>query len=378
MQAALDPATAWAPSLPIPDLPDAGRRGMWNQVRKLLAIRLDNLGDVLMTTPALRAMRESMPACRLILLASPAGARLCAFLPEVDQIIAYDPSWMKASAPEGAARDRAMLEQLRAEAFDGAVIFTSYSQSPLPAALLCSLAGIRLRLAHCHENPYQLLSDWIADPEPHRTIRHEVQRQLDLVATLGWHTANRRLAFTHAPGVMAALQDRLAKFGIDPARGFVVLHPGATASSRRYPAASWSAVAEQLAGRSGRTIVWSGDGSETDLVETIRAGMKSRSHSLAGALALEEFAALLAGASVLVCNNSGPVHLAAAVGTPVVDLYALTNPQHTPWGVPNRVLFDPVDCSFCYRSVCSESHHGCLRNVTPQRVVDAALELLDA
>ncbi len=77
-------------------------------------------------------------------------------------------------------------------------------------------------------------------------------------------------------------------------------------------------------------------------------------------------------------NNTGPVHVAAAVGTPVVDLYALTNPQHTPWQVPNRVLNYDVPCKYCYKSVCPMGHHNCLQLVTPQSVVQAALELLHA
>jgi ADP-heptose:LPS heptosyltransferase len=79
---------------------------------------------------------------------------------------------------------------------------------------------------------------------------------------------------------------------------------------------------------------------------------------------------------VLIANNSGPVHLAAAVGTPVVDLYALTNPQHTPWGVPSRVLSHDVPCRNCFKSICPYGHNDCLRRISPSAVVRAALELL--
>ena len=96
----------------------------------------------------------------------------------------------------------------------------------------------------------------------------------------------------------------------------------------------------------------------------------------AGVLALDELAALIALAPVLIANNTGPAHIAAAVGTPVVDLYALTNPQHTPWMVPNRVLSHDVPCKYCYKSVCPEGHHHCLRLITPSEVVRATYELL--
>src|SRR5205823_4450946 len=101
------------------------------------------------------------------------------------------------------------------------------------------------------------------------------------------------------------------------------------------------------------------------------------SHSLAGRLDIVELAALIDLAPLLIANNTGPVHLAAAVGTPVVDLYALTNPQHTPWAVPCRVLSHDVACKYCYKSVCPEVHHRCLDAILPQTVVAAACELLE-
>ena len=92
---------------------------------------------------------------------------------------------------------------------------------------------------------------------------------------------------------------------------------------------------------------------------------------------LDELVAIIAIAPLLIANNTGPVHIAAAVGTPVVDLYALTNPQHTPWGVPHRVLSHDVPCKYCYKSICPEGHHNCLRLITPDSVVRAACELLN-
>ncbi|WP_043282354.1 glycosyltransferase family 9 protein, partial [Burkholderia multivorans] len=101
-----------------------------------------------------------------------------------------------------------------------------------------------------------------------------------------------------------------------------------------------------------------------------------RALPLAGALPLGELGALIETADLLLSNNSGPAHLAAALGTPVVDLYALTNPQHTPWRVPHRVLNVDVPCRNCYRSVCEQPGHPCLRGVRVDDVVDAAHALL--
>ena len=344
----------------------------------MLAIRLDNLGDVLMTTPALGALRESLPDAHITLLASPGTACLQPHLQEIDDLIPYAAPWMKASAPSHAVDAVAMIRRLQSEGFDAAVIFTSFSQSPLAAAQLSQLAGIGLRLAHCHENPYQLLSDWIADPEPHQMVRHEVQRQLDLVAAIGCRTTDTRLRFAIDAASQLAAADRLKALGLGARsrRKWLVLHPGASAPSRRYPAEQWSVLGDELVAAMNCTLLWTGSGEESALIQQIRAGMRHPGLSLANQLGLGEFAALLDVAPVLITNNSGPVHLAAALGTPVADLYALTNPQHTPWGTPHRVLFHPVPCGFCYRSICPELHHACLRNITPRSVVDAVVALM--
>ncbi|MCA1668376.1 MAG: hypothetical protein LC793_13490 [Thermomicrobia bacterium] len=186
----------------------------WEQAKNVLAVRLDHLGDVLMTTPAIRALKEGRPDRRVTLLTSPAGAVVAALIPEVDDVIAYDAPWMKATAPRAeSAPEYAMVERLRAGGFDAAAIFTVFSQNPTPAAFLCYLADIPLRLAHCHENIYQLLSDWIPDPEPQSGLRHEVRRQLDLVGAVGCRTADERLSLRVPKAVQTRIRLLLGERG---------------------------------------------------------------------------------------------------------------------------------------------------------------------
>lgn len=353
----------------------------WAQARNVLCIRLDYLGDVLMMTPAIRALKHpqhsqhSPPGRRITLLTSAAGAAAASYIPEIDDTIEYAAPWMKSSGFHSAVADLVMISALRERQFEAAVIFTTYSQSALPAALLCYLAGIPLRLAHCRENPYQLLTHWVRDTEPQEHVRHEVQRQLDLVATVGCHTRDERLSFRVAASDLAWVLHRLQGLGVDPSRPWILLHPGASAPSRRYPPRHWTCAAQELKRRLACPLVFSGDPHEVELVDQIRHGIAG-SHSLAGELDLGKLAALISLAPVFIVNNTGPAHIAAAVGTPLVDLYALTNPQHTPWQVASRVLFQEVPCSFCYKSICPKGHHDCLSRVAPERVVDAAIELL--
>jgi lipopolysaccharide heptosyltransferase II len=349
----------------------------WQQARNILCVRLDNMGDVLMCTPAMRAIRESLPGSTMTLLASGSGVAVAPFIPEIDAVIRYAPPWMKSSQPHDAACDLQMVQTLREHAFDAAVIFTTYSQSALPAAMLCYLAGIPLRLAHCRENPYQLLTNWIRDPEPEQNLRHETRRQLDLVAQIGCRTANEKLSFNVNDDDRMSVQHLLRESGIDTHKPWVLVHPGATAPSRRYPATHWSHVIAQLA-YNNIDVVLTGDGSEAELIATIMRDVPHAEgvRSMAGKLDLGQLGAAISLASVIVSNNTGPAHMAAAIGTPLVDLYALTNPQHTPWQVPHRVLFHDVPCRFCYQSVCPKGHNDCLTKVTPPQVVTAVQSLL--
>jgi lipopolysaccharide heptosyltransferase II len=353
----------------------------WGRARRILCVRLDSIGDVLMTTPALAALKALPGKPHLVLLTSSASAALTGHLPMVDEVWSYDAPWVKQTAPTASAcHDLAWIEKLRKGGFDAAIIFTVYTQSALPAAMMCWLANIPLRLAHCRENPYELLTERIAEAEPHSLQRHEVQRQLDLVKTIGACAAETRLTFrlhAHHQSAMrsrlrGALGDRFAGTGVGR---WLVVHPGASAPSRRWPAERFGAAAAELAPHFDGIAV-TGGSAEAELVMKVCAKIGSRALPLCGVLSLGELGALIASADLLISNNSGPVHLAAALGTPVVDLYALTNPQHTPWQVRSRVLNADVPCKFCYQSVCPQHHHHCLNGVMPEDVVAASLSLL--
>ena len=349
----------------------------WKHARRILAVRLDNMGDVLMTTPALAAIRHTLPHAQLTLLTSPSGGALAPHLPFVDRTLTVRAPWVK--HPDGArsAELAAFAGDIQARRFDAAIIFTTYTQSALPAAMLALLAGIPLRLAHSRENPYELLTHWLPEVEP-ALARHEVERQLALVNSVGLTTPDVRLRFAlHGTDVTAAAR-RLASAGIDVSRPYIVVHPGATAASRRYPAERFGAAIRLISERFPVPVVFTGHATESELVRIARdhAGDRVALLDLAGDLSLGELAAVIGHSALLVCNNSGPAHIAAALRTPVVDLYALTNPQHTPWRTASRVLNHDVPCRNCFKSVCPEGHHACLRGVAPSQVAVAALELL--
>ena len=347
-------------------------------MRNILCVRLDAFGDVLMTEPALRAIYRSMPECRLTLLTSPAGAKAAEMIPYLHQILIYEAPWMKHSAEiTDSARHLDFIRHLHAQQFDAAVIFTVYSQNPLPPAMMCYLAGIPRRIAFCRENPYQLLTDWLPEKEPQSLQRHEVERQLALVAEIG--------ATVHEDAIQIAIPEAARRTGESIWQSLaqqgecrIIVHPSATAPSRRYPAERFIAAMKSIQARIPATFIITGDRSEQAIAAEIAATPGLSCMSLAGQIDAREWAALIDSADLLLSNNTGAAHLAAATATPAVVLYALTNPQHTPWRTASQVLSYDVPCKHCYKSLCPQGHHNCLLGISAEEVANAALALLAA
>lgn len=341
-------------------LATASRQALWRAARNILAIRLDTLGDVLMSTPALQALKGGSPHTRLTLLASRAGAALARHVPAIDEVMVYEAPWVKEPA-HGDLSDRRLVAALRRGHFDAAVILTDQTQSALPAALMCRLAGIPLRLAHCREHPHGLLTDWLPDGAAEADgegPRHEVARQLDLVRSVGFHTVSERLMFRYAASDVLSMRRKFQSAGGDLTRPYIVVHPGASSAPRRWPAERFGEAADTICRDSGCQAVFSGGHDETALVQLALSRTQRPSLSLAGQLTLGELAALIAGAQVTLCHGGGPAHMAAALDSPVVVVHAAAQPQHAPWRTRAHVL-----------------HHA---QAQADDVAEAALDLLDA
>lgn len=306
----------------------------WSNCKRILCIRPDNMGDLLMSGPAIRALKETFQ-CHITVLTSSMGAPITASMPEVDDTIIFDAPWVQSSMPVSNF-DRT-VQLLKEGAFDAAVIFTVYSQNPLPAVMLAYLAGIPRRLAYCRENPYQLLTSWVPDKEPYEFIRHQVRRDLDLVATVGAVTKNEDLHIEVQETLWPALQQKLKHAGADLHKPLVLLHPEVSEVKRQYPLDDWNAAAKRL--------------TDCQLLVTGKEKIKLEGAiSLGGQLSLQELIVLIKHAALLISVNTGMIHIAAATKTPVCVLYALTNPQHTPWRVASKVLYFDVPEDLCSKN----------------------------
>ncbi len=328
-----------------------------------LVARLDNAGDVLLAGPAVRAVAEG--SRRVTMLCGPQGEAAARLLPGVDEVVVYDAPWV-AFEPEPLDKREALalVERVSALSVDRALIFTSFHQSPLPLALLLRMAGVPFAAATSIDYPGSLLDvrHRISDDA------HEVERSMDLVRAAGYGLPpgdDGRLAVRRVGG-------RPPGIGDEP---YVVVHPGVSVPARAWAPGRYAALVDALHGEGRRVVVTGGPG-ERDLTARVAAqsgGRRPGIVDLGGETDLAGLAEVVAGAEAIVVGNTGPAHLAAAVGTPVVSLFAPTVPEvrWRPWRVPHELLYREVPCAGCRARVCPVEGHPCLEEVPVEEVLSA-------
>lgn len=317
---------------------------------RVLAVRADSDGDVLLAGPALRQLRADVAEVHL--LVSPAGSAAAALLPGVDEVLVADVPWTRDAADDGdPERLDALLALLRAGRYDEVVVLTSYHQSPLPMALLARWAGVRKVVGTSDAYPGALLD-----------VRHRRVEGRDDPGVGGGHEVEAMCAVVEAAGHPRLADTRLRVLHpappVDLDEPYVVLHPTASVPARAIGVARAAAHARALAEAGWRVVVTGGPGEEWvgDAV-TPEGGT-----DLTGRTTLAELAGVLSGAAACVVGNTGPAHLAAAVGTPVVSVFAPVVPveRWRPWGVPCIVLGDRyAACRLTRARACPVAGHPC-------------------
>jgi ADP-heptose:LPS heptosyltransferase len=332
---------------------------------RVLAVRLDSDGDVLLTGPAVRALAATHG--RVDLLVSGQGLQAARLLPGVAEALRFDAPWSGYAPPAFDERAvTALTDALSRRHYDEAVVFTSFHQSPLPMALLLRLAGVSRISATSEDYPGALLDVRHRRPDG----LHEVEAALDLARAAGaalpdgddGRLALRRPLPLPPPGL--------------PRAPFVVVHPGASVPARAPRPDDARAYAAALVAAGWSVVVTGGPG-ERDLAGHVASGVPGVVN-LAGRTSLGELAAVLDAAACVVVGNTGPAHLAAAVGTPVVSLFAPVVPadRWAPYGVPTVLLGDQgAACGGTRARECPVAGHPCLASVTPDDVVAAVARL---
>jgi ADP-heptose:LPS heptosyltransferase len=335
----------------------------------VLVVRPDNAGDVLLAGPTVRAVAASTG--EVTLWCGPNGAAAAALLPGVDRVLVHRADWIDPVAAS-VDRDRVLMfvDELASLGIDQALVLTSYHQSPLPAALLLRLAGVETIAAVCDDFPGALLD------VRHRIDEdvHEVERSLSLAATLGYRLP------AGDPGGLAVELPADATTPIVGGGDLVVVHPGASVSARAWAPQRYRALVGALCAAGWRVAVTGGP-AERDLTAYVADGWAGTDEvlDLGGDTTLAQFADVLSRCGALVTGNTGPAHLAAAVGTPVVSLFAPTVPagRWRPWGVPHALLgHQDIACAGCRASDCPVPGHPCIDDVMPDQAIAALRRLL--
>ncbi len=334
----------------------------------LLLRAVNWLGDAVLTTPALSAVREAFPSARISLAARPLVAELFRHHPDVDEILVYD----KQGRHSGAAGMLRMAAELRRRRFESAILF----QNAFDAALLAFLAGVPERMGYATDGRRILLTR--AVPVTEETLRlHHAEYYLNLLAALGISPpASPRMRLRVVDEEKEAMAERLSTLGVPKGKRILGINPGATyGSAKRWYPDRFAAVADALSEEWEAYVVLMGSVPERPLAEEIETAMKRKPVNLAGRTTVRELMALLSLSSFLVTNDSGPMHIAAALGVPLAAIFGPTDWRTTsPWTGKARVVRVDVDCSPCMLRECNRGHE-CMLGVTADMVVAAAREL---
>lgn len=325
-----------------------------------MVARLDAAGDVVLAGPAVRAIAAR--ARSVTMLVSGAGAQAAAQLPGVDAVVTVTAPWIDPQpGPISRSDVLALADAIAGADADEAVILTSWHQSALPTALAMRMAGVPRITAYSEDYPGSLLDVRVAPPDG----VHEVTRNLALAGAAGFPQPTGDDGLLRLTGV--------GRPSRDPRR--VVLHPGTAAPARAWPATRFAALGRALA-REGLRVVVTGSDAEAGLTRYVADACGGV--DLGGRTDLAGLARVMAGAAATAVANTGPAHVAAAVGTPVAWVHAPTVPAAAwhPWGVRHEVLSAPVPCAGCHARHCPHAGHPCMAAITVDAVTAAMRRLI--
>jgi heptosyltransferase-2 len=339
-----------------------------------ILVRATNwVGDAVMSLPALRALRSRFPEARIAVAARPSVAAV--YAREGFPLIEYTP-------PRGAAGLRQQwnfARRLREARFDCALLF----QNAFEAALLAVMARIPERVGYARDGRGPLLTVPVSVPRTGEIPAHQRFYYLELLRRAGWIEELPQVEEIRLAGLDQARKSGRSLLRASGLEGEVVgISPGAAyGNAKRWIAEYFVEAAERLARECEAQVSVFGSQDESELCQRIASQVAARgvrAVSLAGKTSLGEFIDMAAASRVFVTNDSGAMHIASAAGVPTVSVFGATDPSATgPTGGLARVVREPVECSPCLLRECPIDHR-CMTRVTPERVVDVALELIGA
>lgn len=339
------------------------------KTEKILVVSTSWLGDAIITLPTLQAIRSLFPQARITVLAKEAIADIFKTVDTADEIIPFQ----KGKGIRKLLQIFRTATLLRGKQFDRAIIFPR----SLGSALTCFLARIPERVGFAASGRSLLLTRAV-ERSPETLSTHQVHYYKKLLAHLG-NPVFPELPLIHVPDKDRAWgRDFLGKHR-NPSKHFLVgINPGSTyGEAKQWLPERYGDLAKRLFHKSGCDIIIFGDSSSSPLAQKINQGLADQGIDVTGKTTILQLTALLQACDLLVTNDTGPMHVACALKTPVVAIYGSTNPLTTsPLGPDAVMVTDNMPCSPCMKRVCPEGHHRCMKNVSVETVEKAVLEKL--
>lgn len=335
---------------------------------KILVRATNWVGDAVMSIPALEAIRRARPEAEIAILARPWVVDLYRGQGFANRIIAFDPTGRSADAP-AAGR---VADELRREKFDCALLL----QNAFQAAWIAWRAGIRERIGYARDGRSWLLTRAIPVPRRGEIPAHESYYYLELLRRAGWIDrlpVLEPIRLRVDPAARGLAETRLREAGTHAGALRIAIAPGAAyGSAKCWAPERYAALADRLIADFGADVILFGTASEREVTERIAARMHHRPVDLTGKTTIGELPALFAACELFIGNDSGAMHVAAAVGVPVVAIFGPTDPEGTSPVTPQRTLVQqPVSCSPCFLRQCPVDHR-CMTRVSADAVYSAA------
>lgn len=316
-----------------------------DKVKRILFISLSNIGDIVLTTPAMRVLSEHFPDARMDVIVGPNGAELFKRHPAVFKVITYNKHIPMSDK-------RRLVKKLRQSKYD---LIVDMRNSVFPF-----LVGTRYRTSLIQTPP--------------RTIKHKKQQHLWKLSSIGLDVEDASF-YLHIPHEDENYIDRIL-VGVDKTRPIVAISPGAKSEIKRWPSKNFVGLTDILIKELGANIIMVGDNADSSLIRHIVASTQNNIIDLSGRTTLCQLASLLKRCDLLITNDSAPLHIAVAVGTKVLAMFGPTDPKvYGPTGAEDRVIRIKIHCGPCEKAQC-EFEHECMEYINVDEVFKAAKEML--
>ncbi|HTZ39961.1 MAG TPA: glycosyltransferase family 9 protein [Syntrophales bacterium] len=340
----------------------------------ILIVKLSAIGDVIHTLPSLAALRRCYPQAHISWIVEEAASDLLMDHPMIDRVLVSGRKRWVRELKEGRHRGAVLreiagfLHTLRDRPYDLVIDFHGLFKSAV--FVLLSRGKRKLGYDSLQEASGLFLNEKI----PEDMSKHAVERYLDLTRHLGCDAARPEFPIALQERHFQRVRDLLSEKKVDTDRGFVGISPVAYWETKLWDEAKFAALCDLIVTQIGLPVVFTGE-SPAGAIARIRSLMQAPSASVAGETTLRDLAALYKTASILLTTDSGPMHLAAAVGTPVVALFGPTSPERTgPYGSGHVVIRSGLACSPCFRKVCDTLE--CMKTISVDEVFQAVRERL--